>query len=123
MSGSSVYVDDILLIGNDVQMLNSVNKYLNNNFSMKDMGEVAYILGIMIYRDRSRHPLALSQSTYIDKVLKRSKMENSKKGNLPVIKGISLSDSMSSNRKGEECDVKHPLCLCHRLHHVCYAKY
>jgi hypothetical protein len=46
MSGSSVsflvlYVDDILLIGNDVQMLNSVKEYLNSKFSMKDMGEVA----------------------------------------------------------------------------------
>jgi hypothetical protein len=56
-------VDDILLIGNDVQMLNSVKEYLNNNFSMKDMGEAAYILGIKIYRDRSRRLLVLSQST------------------------------------------------------------
>jgi hypothetical protein len=51
MSGSSVsflvlYVDDILLIGNDVRMLNNVKKYLKNNFSMKDMGEAAYVLGI-----------------------------------------------------------------------------
>jgi hypothetical protein len=66
MSGSSgsflvLSVDDILLIVNDVQMLNSVKEYLNNNFSMKDMGEVAYILGIKIYRDRSRRLLALSQ--------------------------------------------------------------
>jgi hypothetical protein len=92
MSGSSfsflvLYVDDILLIGNDVQMLNSVNEYLNINFSIKDMGEAAYLLGIKIYRDRSRHLIALSQSTYLDKVLKRFKMENSKKGNLPVVKG------------------------------------
>jgi hypothetical protein len=41
MSGSSVaflvlYVDDILLIGNDVKMLNSVKEYLNSKFSMKD---------------------------------------------------------------------------------------
>jgi hypothetical protein len=76
MSGSSVsflvlYVDDILLIGNDVQMLNSVKEYLNINFSMKDMGEVAYVLGIKIYRDRSRRLLTLSQSTYLGKVLKR----------------------------------------------------
>jgi hypothetical protein len=91
MSGSLVYVDDILLIGNDVQMLNSVKKYLNNNFSMKDMGEAAYILGIKIYRDRSRRLLALSQSTYLDKVLKRFIMENSKKQNLLVVKGILLS--------------------------------
>jgi hypothetical protein len=49
------YVDDILLIWNDVQMLNSLKEYLNNNFSMKDIGEAAYILGIKIYKDRSRH--------------------------------------------------------------------
>jgi hypothetical protein len=96
MSGSSVsflvlYVDDILLIGNDVQMLNSVKEYLNNNFSIKDMGEAAYVLGIKIYRDRSMSILALSKSTYLDKVLKRFRMENSKKGNLPVMKHVSLS--------------------------------
>jgi hypothetical protein len=58
---------------------------------MKDMGEAAYVLGIKIYRDRSRRLLALSQSTYLDKVLKRFGMEDSKKGNLPVLKGVSLS--------------------------------
>jgi hypothetical protein len=52
-------------------MLNSVKEYLNNKFSIKDMGEAAYVLGIKIYRDRSRRLLALSQSTYLDKVLKR----------------------------------------------------
>jgi hypothetical protein len=99
MSGSSVsflvlYVDDILLIGNDVQILISMKEYLNINFLMKDMGEAAYILGIKIYRDRSRRLLALSQSTYLDKVLKRFRMENSK-GDLPVVKGISLSVTQS----------------------------
>jgi hypothetical protein len=37
---------------------------------MKDMGEVAYILGIKIYKDKSRRLFGLSQSTYIDKMLK-----------------------------------------------------
>ena len=59
VSGSSVaflilYVDDILLIGNDIELLDRIKGYSNNNFSMKDLGEVAYILGIKIYRDRSR---------------------------------------------------------------------
>jgi hypothetical protein len=107
MSGSSVsflvsYVDDLLLIGNDMQMLNNVKEYLNNNYSMKDMGEVAYLLGIKIYRDRSRRILALSQSTYLDKVLKRFRMGNSKKGNLPIVKGISLSVTQSPAIDKEE---------------------
>ena len=58
-----LYLDDILLIGNDVTLLESVKAYLNKGFSMKDRGEVAYILGIKIYRDRSRRLIRISQST------------------------------------------------------------
>ncbi|KAK8534652.1 hypothetical protein V6N12_057296 [Hibiscus sabdariffa] len=45
-------------------------------------------------RDRSRRLLGLSQSTYIDKVLKRFSMEESKRGFLPMRHGISLSKEM-----------------------------
>ena len=62
-----LYVDDILLIGNDIEFLDSIKGYLNKNFSMKDLGQVAYILGIKIYIDRSRRLIGLSQSTYLDK--------------------------------------------------------
>jgi len=80
VSGSSIvflilYVDAILLIGNNIPMLESIKTSLENSFSMKDLGEAAYILGIKIYRDRSRRLIGLSQDTYIDKVLKRFSME------------------------------------------------
>src|SRR5680860_788669 len=92
VSGSSVaflilYVDDILLIGNDVTLLENVKSYLNKSFSMKDLGEAAYILGIKIYRDRSKRLIGLSQSTYLDKVLKKFRMDDSKKGFLPMLQG------------------------------------
>src|ERR1041385_3361776 len=58
---------------------------------MKDLGEAAYILGIKIYRDRSRRLLALSHRTYLEKILKRFNMDNAKRGLLPVMKGIKLS--------------------------------
>ena len=58
---------------------------------MKDLGEAAYILGIKIYRDRSKRLIGLSQSTYIDKVLNRFSIENSKRGFLPMSYRISLS--------------------------------
>jgi hypothetical protein len=66
------------------------------------MGEAAYILGIKIYRDRSRRLLALSQSTYLDKVLKRFRMKNSKKRNLPIVKGISLIVTQSPPTEKEK---------------------
>ena len=95
-SGSAIvflvlYVDDILLIGNDIPMLNAAKSSLRKSFDMKDLGEAAYILGIKIYRDRSRRLIGLSQDTYIDKVLNRFSMQDSKKGFLPMSHGISLS--------------------------------
>jgi hypothetical protein len=52
-SGSAVvflilYGDDILLIGNDIPMLESIMVSLKKGFSMKDLGKAAYILGIRI---------------------------------------------------------------------------
>ena len=41
-----LYVDNILLIGNDIPILQNVKSWLGNCFSMKDLGETAYILGI-----------------------------------------------------------------------------
>ena len=64
-------------------------------FRSKDLGEAAYILGIKIYRDRSKRLVGLSQSTYLDKVLKKFRMENSKKGFLPMLQGKVLSKTQS----------------------------
>ena len=66
---------------------------MNKCFSMKDLGEAAYILGIKIYRDRSRRLIGLSQSTYLDKILKKFKMDQSKKGFLPILQGVKLSSA------------------------------
>ena len=88
-----LYVDNILIIGNDIPTLLETKAWLGKYFSMKDLGETAYILGIRIYRDRFKRILGLSQSTYIDKVLRRFSMLDSKKGNLPVRHDIKLSKS------------------------------
>ena len=52
-----LYVDDILLIENDVPALQGIKIWLSSQFSMKDLGEASYILGMRIYRDRSKRLL------------------------------------------------------------------
>ncbi|KAI3744875.1 hypothetical protein L1987_57971 [Smallanthus sonchifolius] len=96
-SGSHViflilYVDDILLIGNHIPMLKDVKSWLGKCFAMKDLGDVAYILGIKIYRDRSKQLIGLSQSTYIDKFIRRFFMQDSKRGSLPMVHGTILNN-------------------------------
>nr|GEZ98649.1 putative retrotransposon protein [Tanacetum cinerariifolium] len=54
-----LYVDDILIMGNSIPMLQSLKTYLGKCFAMNDLGEAAYILGIKIYRDRSKRLIGL----------------------------------------------------------------
>ena len=62
---------------------------------MKDLSEATYILGIKIYRDRARHLIGLSQSTYLDKILKKLKIYQSNKGFLSVLQGVKLSKTQN----------------------------
>ena len=67
----SLYVDDILLAGNDMELIVATKKWLSLNFKMKDMDEANYVLGVKILKDRSKRLLSLSQETYIKKKLER----------------------------------------------------
>jgi hypothetical protein len=55
-----LYVDDILLASSDLGILHETKKFLYKNFEMKDMDEATYVIGIEIFRDRSRGILGLS---------------------------------------------------------------
>jgi Reverse transcriptase (RNA-dependent DNA polymerase) len=81
-----LYVDDILLVSNDKNMMHETKKFLFKYFDMKDLGEPSYVLGLKIHRDRNKGILGLSQQAYIDKVLKRYGIENCKPGNTHVAK-------------------------------------
>nr|GEV68059.1 retrotransposon protein, putative, Ty1-copia subclass [Tanacetum cinerariifolium] len=86
-SGSNVtfpilYV--IIIMGNHIPSLQSVKTYLGNCYVMKDLGEATFILGIKIYRDRSKRLIELIQSAYMDKILKRYRMDTSKRDYIPI---------------------------------------
>ncbi|GKB47764.1 retrotransposon protein, putative, ty1-copia subclass [Tanacetum coccineum] len=105
-SGSNVtflilYVDDIIIMGNHIPSLQSVKNYLGKCFSMKDLGEAAFILGIKIYRDRSKRLIGLSQNAYMDKILKRYKMDNSKRGTIPMQERLDLNKSQGAQTPKE----------------------
>ena len=54
-------------------------------FSKEDLDKAAYILGIKIYRNRSRHLMILSKNAHLDMFLKEFKIDQSKKGFLPEL--------------------------------------
>jgi hypothetical protein len=99
---SILYVVDILVIGNDIPMLEAVKSSLRNSFWIKYLGEAAYILGIKIYRDRSKTLIGLSQDAYIDKILNQFNMQDYKKGFLPMSHDITLSKKQCPSTPNEQ---------------------
>ncbi|GKA29058.1 retrotransposon protein, putative, ty1-copia subclass [Tanacetum coccineum] len=65
-----LYVDDILIMGNNIPMLQDVKSYIGRCFAMKDLGEAAYILGIKIYQDRSKRLISDAHWTVVKNILK-----------------------------------------------------
>ena len=86
------YIDDILLIGNDVGVMSSVKIWLSSQFNMKNLGEASFILGIKLWQDQRNIMLGLSQARYINKVLERFSLQNSKKRLLHFRHGVPLSN-------------------------------
>nr|GEU44266.1 UDP-glycosyltransferase 71E1 [Tanacetum cinerariifolium] len=70
--------------------------YLGKCFAMKDLEEAAFVLGIKIYRDRSKRLIELCQSAYMDNILKRFKMDTSKRGYIPMQEKLDLNKTQGA---------------------------
>jgi hypothetical protein len=83
-------------------MMKAVKSSLRKSFLIKDLGEATYILGIKIYRDRSKRLIGLSQDAYIDKILNQFNMQDSKNGFLPMSHDITLSKKQCPSKPDEQ---------------------
>jgi hypothetical protein len=64
-----VHVDDLMIVTSSVVLMDHVKEQLKKDFKLSDMGELHWILGFEVKRDRSKRILSLSQAAYIRAVL------------------------------------------------------
>ena len=102
----SLYVDDILLASNSPDMMKEIKFCLGSKFEMKDMGPANYVLGIRISRDRDSKLIYLDQENYLEKVLKRFKMEDCRPVSTHVSKRTIFNKSMCPTNKTELEEMK-----------------
>jgi hypothetical protein len=64
-----LYVDDILIFGTNINVINDVKSFLSQHFDMKDLGEANIIINIKLIKDESG--ITLKQSHYVENILSR----------------------------------------------------
>ncbi len=85
-----VYVNDLLLLGLDMNDNQELKKEFHKRFEMTDLKPCKQFLGIQITQDRSIKTIRLSQSDYLKKVLQEHGMEDSKPLATPMKEGLVL---------------------------------
>ncbi|RVW95191.1 Retrovirus-related Pol polyprotein from transposon TNT 1-94 [Vitis vinifera] len=96
-----LYVDDMLIVGSDIEKINNLKKQLSKQFAMKDLGAAKQILGMRIIRDKANGTLKLSQSEYVKKVLSRFNMNEAKPVSTPLGSHFKLSKEQSPKTEEE----------------------
>ena len=86
----AVYVDDMLLVGNKMNLIKEVKQQLSFKFDMKDIKPTHFILGVDIRRDKENKKLQLSRQKYIEEIMKRFNMQDCKPIKVPIHVGTKL---------------------------------
>ena len=83
----AVYVDDMIITGPSAEWIGAFKQDLARRFSIKDLGECSWILGMAVCRDRAQHIIKLHQSKYIDDMLEKFNMVDAKEVVTPATPG------------------------------------
>lgn len=85
-----VYVDDIILAGNNLVLMDNIKQKLAKELDLKDKGELKHFLGLEIDYNRENGILKLGQSRYIESLLKRFNCMDCNPTSLPVDPKLNL---------------------------------
>jgi hypothetical protein len=96
-----LYVDDMLIAAKSKIDIVNLKAQLSSEFEMKDLSAAKKILDMEITRDRKSGLLFLSQHGYIQKVLHRFNMHDSKPVSTPIALHFKLPSSRSLSTDSE----------------------
>ncbi|XP_024626820.1 uncharacterized mitochondrial protein AtMg00810-like [Medicago truncatula] len=83
-----IYVDDLVLAGNDLEEITTIKSFLNQKFKIKDLGYLKFFLGLEI--SRSHHGIHLCQRKYALDLLNDTGLLASKPTTSPMQRGTKL---------------------------------
>jgi len=64
------YVDDLIILTNTMDKMNEVKAMVNKRYDVCDLNELNYFLGVGLQKQKAVCTITISQSKYIEQVLK-----------------------------------------------------
>jgi len=107
-----LYVDDMIITGNDTATVGKLKRFLHNHFRIKDLGNLKYFLGIEVAY--FKQGIAISQRKYTLDILKDAGMIGSRTTKIPMEQNQRLTPSEGELLKDPSPYrrlVDHLLCL------------
>lgn len=95
-----IYVDDMIITGNDEEGMKELKLQLSREFEMKDLGGLKYFLGIEV--SRSKKGIFLSQRKYILDLLSEVGMLECKPAETPMVQNLKLEIKSDQNPVDKE---------------------
>ena len=100
-----LYVDDMLLIGNNMEVIKEMKMKLSSKFDMKDLDVANFILGMEIKINSVDRKLQLNKRKYVEAILQRFNMQECKLVKVPIHVGVMLSTEQCPKSQKKEEDM------------------
>ncbi|CAL8119796.1 unnamed protein product [Prunus armeniaca] len=116
-----MYVDDMIITGDDTEEIDKLKHYLSTEFEMKDLGGLKYFLGIEVAR--SQQGIFLSQRKYVLDLLNETGMLGCKPADTPIVQNHNLEilpDQVPTNKDRYQRLVGRLIYLSHTRPDIAY---
>lgn len=87
----AVYVDDLTIFASDLHDLLNLKSALAKRFKMEDMGEISFLLGLQITRDRSKRQITIGQQKYVNDMIHKFNLNGMRPSRVPMDPNLHLT--------------------------------
>ena len=101
------YVDDLIIISDKTSAVMEFKQLLAQRFQITDEGELSWILGMEVTRNRKERTLVLHQRKYINDILELFQMRNAHPSNFPAQPGVRLTKTDADASSSPTVDATH----------------
>lgn len=101
-----VHVDDCTVAASSITLIVDFKRKISEHVEITDLGELHWLLGIEIRRDRERRSIHISQRSYIDSIIRRYNFQDLKPVSTPMETHLRLSTSQSPSTTAEFAQMR-----------------